>query len=43
MANMYKDVGGTSSQARDSSSVATETIKNAAGTARPILEISHDL
>jgi len=43
MLNVYKDVGGTSSQARESASVAAETIKNAAGTARPILEISHDL
>ena len=28
---------------RESASVAVETIKNAAGTVRPILEISHDL
>lgn len=39
----YSDIKGTSTDAKASAKKASEEIKNASGTARPILEISHDL
>jgi hypothetical protein len=39
----YADVSGTSNEAKDSARAAAAKIKESAGTARPILEISHDL
>jgi hypothetical protein len=43
MLTTYSDVNGTSSAARSSAHHAAESIRGAAGTARPILEIAHDL
>mmetsp|Transcript_26225 Transcript_26225/g.30937 ORF Transcript_26225/g.30937 Transcript_26225/m.30937 type:complete len:526 (+) Transcript_26225:138-1715(+) len=43
MFNSYKDVQGTSQKARKSAENASNLIKAANGTARPILEISYDL
>jgi len=39
----YADISGTSPQAKTSARAAAEKIKEAASSARPILEISHDL
>ena len=39
----YSEVAGTSSVAKESAKASAEKIKEAAGTARPVLEISHDL
>jgi hypothetical protein len=39
----YADVAGTSESARTSARTASSKLKEAAGSARPILEISHDL
>eukprot|EP00934_Nitzschia_sp_Nitz4_P008088 Nitzschia sp. Nitz4//scaffold10_size219509//48413//50298//NITZ4_001407-RA/size219509-augustus-gene-0.218-mRNA-1//1//CDS//3329532857//8078//frame0 len=39
----YADISGTSPEAKTSARSAAEKIKAAAGSARPILEISHDL
>jgi len=39
----YADVSGTSSEAKESARSASAKIKESAGSARPILEISHDL
>lgn len=39
----YADVAGTSSEAQESARSAASKIKESTGTARPILEISHDL
>ena len=39
----YADISGTSPQAKTSARAAAEKIKESASSARPILEISHDL
>ena len=39
----YSDISGTSAAAKASAKKASEDIKAAGGSARPILEISHDL
>jgi len=39
----YSDIAGTSSKAKASSKSAADQIKGASGSARPILDISHDL
>jgi len=39
----YADISGTSPEAKTSARAAAEQIKGASGSARPILEISHDL
>jgi hypothetical protein len=39
----YADISGTSTEAKTSARAAAEQIKGASGSARPILEISHDL
>jgi len=39
----YADISGTSPEAKTSARAAAEQIKAASGSARPILEISHDL
>jgi len=39
----YSEVAGTSTQAKESAKASAEKIKEASGTARPVLEISHDL
>lgn len=39
----YSEVAGTSSEAKESARNASNKIKEAAGSARPVLEISHDL
>jgi hypothetical protein len=39
----YSEVAGTSSEAKESARNASSKIKEASGSARPVLEISHDL
>jgi hypothetical protein len=39
----YAEIAGTSEEAKASAKKAAETIKSSVGSARPILEISHDL
>lgn len=39
----YADISGTSAEAKESAKNAADKIKESASTARPILEISHDL
>jgi len=39
----YADISGTSPEAKTSARAAAEQIKASSGSARPILEISHDL
>jgi hypothetical protein len=39
----YSDISGTSAEAKSSAKAASEQIKGSSGSARPILEISHDL
>jgi len=43
MLNVYTDIEGTSSAARSSAANASKEVKEAEDTARPILEIAHDL
>jgi len=43
MLTAYSEVSGTSSKAQSAAKSAAASIKNASGSARPILEISHDL
>lgn len=43
MLTAYSEVSGTSSNAQSAAKRAAESIKKASGSARPILEISHDL
>jgi hypothetical protein len=43
MLQSYADISGTSSKAQASAREAADQIKGAAGSARPILEIAHDL
>jgi hypothetical protein len=43
MLSAYSDVSGTSSNAQSAAKSAATSIKNASGSARPILEIAHDL
>lgn len=43
MLNVYADISDTSSQAKKSANTASESVKTAGGTARPIMEIAHDL
>eukprot|EP00591_Stephanopyxis_turris_P003397 CAMPEP_0195517376 /NCGR_PEP_ID=MMETSP0794_2-20130614/10597_1 /TAXON_ID=515487 /ORGANISM="Stephanopyxis turris, Strain CCMP 815" /LENGTH=515 /DNA_ID=CAMNT_0040646167 /DNA_START=43 /DNA_END=1590 /DNA_ORIENTATION=+ len=43
MLNAYADLSGSSSSAKDSAKNAADKVKNAGSSARPVLEISHDL
>jgi hypothetical protein len=43
MLTTYADIAGTSAEAKASAKNTAEQIKNASGSARPILEIAHDL
>merc|ERR1739838_211456 len=43
MLSTYAAISGTSEEAKDHASQAAQKIKDASGTARPILEIAHDL
>merc|ERR1711933_556414 len=43
MLSTYAAISGTSAEAKENSSQAAEKIKEASGTARPVLEIAHDL
>mmetsp|Transcript_31952 Transcript_31952/g.36355 ORF Transcript_31952/g.36355 Transcript_31952/m.36355 type:complete len:545 (-) Transcript_31952:190-1824(-) len=43
MLSTYAAISGTSEEAKDHASQAAQKIKDASGTARPVLEIAHDL
>mmetsp|Transcript_16389 Transcript_16389/g.23321 ORF Transcript_16389/g.23321 Transcript_16389/m.23321 type:complete len:525 (+) Transcript_16389:87-1661(+) len=43
MLTTYAEIAGTTTKAKDSAMSAAEKIKEASGSARPILEIAHDL
>jgi len=43
MLDTYADISGTSTKAKASAKSAAEQIRDASGSARPILEIAHDL